>query len=174
MDKIKLVKERANIVEVAKYLNINLNYANKAVCPFHREKTASFSISFSKQIYKCFGCGKAGDVISLVSELLKINAYEAAKLINNICGCGVNLGCSTSKYDIKKHEYEQRKKQQKENNIRQQYNVLCSAYRDINSALRVFDSKELYNLRSKIEYLFEVLEKQPEIYEEVAKTLWKT
>ena len=57
-NKIKLVKERADIVNVANYFNINLNRANKAVCPFHKERTASFSINPKKQIWHCFGCHK--------------------------------------------------------------------------------------------------------------------
>ena len=100
MNKIREVKGRADIVKVANYFNIKLNRANKSVCPFHTEKTASFSINTSKQIWKCFGCGKGGDVISLVQELLNCNAYEAAKQINQICSCGVDFNTPINKYDI--------------------------------------------------------------------------
>ena len=82
MSLIREVKERVDIVKVAEYYGLKLNRAYKCVCPFHKEKTASLSISPSKQIWKCFGCGKGGDAISLVSELLNINALEAAKSIN--------------------------------------------------------------------------------------------
>lgn len=171
MNKIKLVKERADIVEVAKYLNINLNYANKACCPFHKEKTASFSISTQKQIFKCFGCGKGGDVITLTSELLKINALESAKLVNEICNCGVDFDKSTSKYEVEKYKYEQRKKAEEKEYYKNEYDALCEVYREVNSALKVIDSFELYKLRTKIEYLFEVLESEPQIYKEVAN-IW--
>ena len=70
MSLIREVKERVDIVKVAEYYGLKLNRAYKCVCPFHKEKTASLSISPSKQIWKCFGCGKGGDAISLVSELL--------------------------------------------------------------------------------------------------------
>lgn len=173
MNKIKEVKERADIVNVAKYLNINLNYANKARCPFHKEKTASFSISTSKQIFKCFGCGKGGDVITLVTELLNINALEAAKLINDVCNCGVNLSQSTSNYEIEKYRYEQKKKREKELYIKHEYDKLCSMYREVNFILRYFAIKELYLLRDRIEYLFDVLENEPDIYNKVVK-MWKT
>ena len=79
MNLIREVKQRADIVKVAEYYGMKLDRAYKCVCPFHKEKTASFSISPSKQIWHCFGCGKGGDAISLVSELLNINNYQAAK-----------------------------------------------------------------------------------------------
>ncbi len=58
-----------------------------ALCPFHDEKTPSFSISPSKNIYKCFGCGKAGDGISFLIEHKNMSFIEAIKYIadkNNI------------------------------------------------------------------------------------------
>ena len=91
MDLIKEVKERANILKVAKYFGMELNKSGKCLCPFHMEKTPSLSISDSKQIWKCFGCGKGGDVINLVEELLNINAYEAAKKINIILNLGFDV-----------------------------------------------------------------------------------
>lgn len=50
-----------------------------ACCPFHGEKTPSFSISPAKQIYKCFGCGKAGDPIQFVMDLEGIGFQEAIR-----------------------------------------------------------------------------------------------
>lgn len=58
MNLIKEVKNRVDIVKVAKYYGIQLNRAGKCKCPFHLENTASFSISQSKQIWHCFGCDK--------------------------------------------------------------------------------------------------------------------
>ena len=54
MDRIKEVKQKADIIQVAQYLDLK----EKQNCPFHKEKTASFSISKSKQKWRCFGCGK--------------------------------------------------------------------------------------------------------------------
>lgn len=108
MNLIREVKERADIVKVAEYYGIKLNRAYKCVCPFHKEKTASFSISPQKQIWKCFGCGKGGDVISLVSELLNINALEAAKSINNTLGLGLDAEKPSSYLEINK--YKQKRK----------------------------------------------------------------
>ena len=76
MNKIQEVKERADIIKVAEYYGLKLDRAYKCVCPFHKEKTASLSVSPSKQIWKCFGCGAGGDAINLLEKLLNINAYE--------------------------------------------------------------------------------------------------
>lgn len=108
MSLIREVKERADIVKVAEYYGLKLNRAYKCVCPFHKEKTASFSISPQKQIYKCFGCGKGGDVISLVSELLNINALEAAKSINYTLGLGLDPNQKSNYFEINKYKNKQK------------------------------------------------------------------
>lgn len=59
MDPIQEVKQRADIVKVAQYLGMK----QKQCCPFHQEKTASFYISQSKQIFKCFGCGIRTEIV---------------------------------------------------------------------------------------------------------------
>ena len=56
------------------------------LCPFHSEKTASFSVSPSKQIYYCFGCGKGGGVINFVMEIEGMNFPEAVEFLANRAG----------------------------------------------------------------------------------------
>lgn len=104
MDLIREVKQRVDIVKVAEYYGLKMDRAYKCVCPFHKEKTASFSISPGKQIWHCFGCGKGGDAISLVSELLNINNYQAAKSINDKLGLGIDTGQKTTHFEINKYE----------------------------------------------------------------------
>ena len=108
MSLIREVKERADIVKVAELYGMKLNRAYKCVCPFHKEKTASLSISPQKQIWKCFGCGKGGDVISLVSELLNINALEAAKSINYTLGLGLDPNQKSNYFEINKYKNKQK------------------------------------------------------------------
>lgn len=108
MSLIREVKERANIVKVAELYGVKLNRAYKCVCPFHKEKTASLSISPQKQIWKCFGCGKGGDAISLVSELLNINALEAAKSINYTLGLGLDPNQKSNYFEINKYKDKQK------------------------------------------------------------------
>ena len=110
-NKIKMVKDKADIIKVAQYLGLNLNRANKCNCVFHKEKTASMSFSQSKQIFKCFGCGEGGDCISLVSKILNINAYESAKQINSILGLGIDFGKRTSNYELNKYRQIQEAKE---------------------------------------------------------------
>lgn len=54
-----------------------------ACCPFHNEKSASFSVSEAKQIYKCFGCGAAGNAVGFVMAIQKISYPEALKYLAN-------------------------------------------------------------------------------------------
>ena len=52
-------------------------------CPFHNEKTPSFTVSPSKEIYKCFGCGKSGNAIGFVMEHEKYSYVEALRWLAN-------------------------------------------------------------------------------------------
>jgi DNA primase len=78
-DSIEALKARLDIVDViGSYLELKKSGANfKAPCPFHGEKTASFTVSPSKQIYHCFGCGAGGDSIKFVMEYEKLTYPEA-------------------------------------------------------------------------------------------------
>ena len=58
-----------------------VNYLGR--CPFHNEKTPSFTVSPTKGIYKCFGCGKGGNVVNFIMEIEHYNYPEALKYIAN-------------------------------------------------------------------------------------------
>jgi len=76
---IEEVYKTANIYDiVSKYITLEKAGSNyKALCPFHTEKTPSFYVSPSKNIFKCFGCGKAGDSIKFLMEYKGITFSEA-------------------------------------------------------------------------------------------------
>lgn len=78
-DSIEALKARLDVVDVVgSYIELKKAGANfKAPCPFHDEKTGSFVVSPSKQIYHCFGCGAGGDSINFVMEYEKLNYPEA-------------------------------------------------------------------------------------------------
>lgn len=76
---IEQLKSRIDIIEViSSYIELKKHGSiYKALCPFHTEKTPSFVVSPSKNIFKCFGCGKAGDAVSFVMEIEHIGYVEA-------------------------------------------------------------------------------------------------
>lgn len=78
-DSIEALKARLDVVDVVgSYIELKKAGANfKAPCPFHDEKTGSFVVSPSKQIYHCFGCGAGGDSVKFVMEYEKLNYPEA-------------------------------------------------------------------------------------------------
>jgi DNA primase len=76
---IEDIKRNINIVDIAsERLNLRKSGVNYfTLCPFHQEKTPSFSINEELQIYHCFGCGESGDVISLIEKIDNIDFNEA-------------------------------------------------------------------------------------------------
>ena len=73
----------ADIVDViSRYIPLSKSGRNfKARCPFHSEKTASFMVSAEKQIFKCFGCGKGGNVLHFLMEQEHISFPEAVEMV---------------------------------------------------------------------------------------------
>ena len=81
--------QRSNIVEVINSfvpLKKAGNGSWKACCPFHQEKTPSFHVSETKQLYYCFGCQKGGDVVKFVREYLNLDYVEAMQHLAQRCG----------------------------------------------------------------------------------------
>ncbi len=78
---IQQILSRIDIIEIVggfvKLKKRGANYLGQ--CPFHNEKTPSFTVSPSKEIYKCFGCGKSGNTISFLMEHEKYSYTEALK-----------------------------------------------------------------------------------------------
>jgi DNA primase len=76
---VQEIMNRADIVDVlGQFLRLKKRGTNYiANCPFHNEKTPSFNVSPAKGIYKCFGCGKAGNVVTFVQEHEKLTYPEA-------------------------------------------------------------------------------------------------
>lgn len=82
------VRAKNDIVDVAsKYLTLNRRGGNFwACCPFHNEKTPSFSIKQDGQFYKCFGCGESGNVISLVMKMENVDFLTAVEMLAKNAG----------------------------------------------------------------------------------------
>ncbi len=75
---------------VGSYVHLTPKGANLfGLCPFHGEKTASFSVSQEKQIYHCFGCGKGGGVINFIMEIENLSFPEAVRFLADRVGLQV-------------------------------------------------------------------------------------
>jgi DNA primase len=84
MDFAQHVKSSVDIIGVlGEYVRLRKQGPDRFVglCPFHTEKTPSFSVHQGLQIYKCFGCGKGGDVFSFLMELQGLSFYESLKML---------------------------------------------------------------------------------------------
>ncbi len=83
------VKQQADIVKVIEgYIRLrkagSTNYSG--LCPFHKEKSPSFSVHAVRQFYHCFGCGVSGDVFSFVGKIENVGFPEAVRIVAGKCG----------------------------------------------------------------------------------------
>ncbi|HZK57107.1 MAG TPA: DNA primase, partial [Clostridia bacterium] len=99
---INEIKDANEIVDViSQYIQVkSVGLSYKALCPFHNEKTPSFIINPEKQIYKCFGCGEGGDVISFIMKMENLDFIESIKLLAKRANIKINR--TESLEDIKK------------------------------------------------------------------------
>ncbi len=91
---IEAVKERTDIVAlVGQYLTLKKSGHDSltGLCPFHQEKTGSFSVSPSKQVFYCFGCGKGGDAITFLRELEHLSYVEAIERLAGVAGVSLRF-----------------------------------------------------------------------------------
>ncbi|MBI3649161.1 MAG: DNA primase [Actinobacteria bacterium] len=88
-DDIEAVKERTDLVKLAsQYLTLKKSGHDSmsGLCPFHQEKTPSFSVSPAKQVFYCFGCSKGGDAITFLRELEHLSYVEAVERLAQEAG----------------------------------------------------------------------------------------
>jgi DNA primase len=89
IDFAQTVKQQADIVKVIEgYIRLRkagaTNYSG--LCPFHKEKSPSFSVHAVRQFYHCFGCGVSGDVFSFVGKIENVSFPEAVRIVAGKCG----------------------------------------------------------------------------------------
>jgi DNA primase len=83
-DFAQLVKAQADIVKiVGEYVRLRKSGAQNwtGLCPFHSEKSGSFSVHAARQFYHCFGCGQSGDVFSFLQKIENLSFPEAVKAV---------------------------------------------------------------------------------------------
>jgi len=85
------VKQQADIVRVVgEYVRLKKTGKDfSGLCPFHQEKTPSFTVSPIKQIFYCFGCGKGGDIFNFVMEMERCDFPDALRLVAEKCGISI-------------------------------------------------------------------------------------
>lgn len=83
------VKQQADIVKIiGEYVRLKKAGAQNfsGLCPFHKEKSPSFSVHATRQFFHCFGCGVSGDVFSFVQKIENISFPEAVRFVAQKCG----------------------------------------------------------------------------------------
>ena len=92
------VKQQADIVRViGEYVRLKKAGQNfSGLCPFHQEKTPSFSVHAVKQFYHCFGCGKSGDIFKFIMEMDRCTFPEAVRTVAGKCGIPIPRARETS------------------------------------------------------------------------------
>ncbi len=107
-DQIQVVIEANDIVEIASgYMTLKrAGNSYKGKCPFHNEKTASFTVSREKQLYHCFGCGVGGNVITFIMEMEKLPFVDALKFL----AARVNMVLPETQNEQEDHQAYEKKK----------------------------------------------------------------
>jgi len=121
------ILDSANIVEVVSdFVTLRKRGVNYiGLCPFHDEKTPSFSVSPSKNICKCFSCGKGGTAVHFIMEHEQMSYYEALKYL-------------AKKYNIEIHEREQSEEEKQQQSQRESMLI-------VNAFVQEYFSNTLFN-----------------------------
>jgi len=100
------VKQQADIVRViGEYVRLKKSGQNfTGLCPFHAEKSPSFAVHPTKQIYHCFGCGVGGDVFKFVMEMDKVAFPEAIRIVAEKCGIAIPRPKASSPEERKENQ----------------------------------------------------------------------
>src|SRR5215213_9499795 len=100
------LKRQAEIVRVIQdYVQLKKKGANwMACCPFHKEKTPSFSVSPAKEIFYCFGCHKGGSVFNFVMEIERVPFPEAIKIVADKVGMPLPTMVDDGRFEARRQE----------------------------------------------------------------------
>src|SRR6056297_2039323 len=87
-DIVEKIKNNINIVElISDYVQLKKSGRNyKGLCPFHQEKTPSFTVNPENQYFHCFGCGAGGDVFTFLMDIESLTFKEALKILAERAG----------------------------------------------------------------------------------------
>lgn len=105
-DNVEEIKRRLNILDVVQsYVPLRKAGSTwKGLCPFHQEKSPSFTVNEERQIYKCFGCNEAGDVIDFVMKMEHLTFPEALQMLADRAGVILDKRKTPAQYAQEKDE----------------------------------------------------------------------
>jgi len=107
-DKILQIRERVDIVEVvSRYLPLKRSGANnQGLCPFHGEKTPSFNVNSTRQIFHCFGCGVGGNVFNFLMRVEGLSFPDAVRRLGEQVGVEVEEVQLTPEEEERRREFD--------------------------------------------------------------------
>jgi DNA primase len=144
------LKNRADLVRIVQQFvpDLKKKGANwMACCPFHQEKTPSFSVNPAKGFYKCFGCGKGGTAFNFLMEIENISFPEAIKRVADISGYMLPEPIDDASYKRSKKRRDEKK-------------LLAEQVIELNQVALDFWEKELKGSGAKAKAAREYLEKR--------------
>src|SRR5918997_1651969 len=100
------LRRQADIVRVVNdYVTLKKKGTNwMACCPFHKEKSPSFSVSPSKDIFYCFGCAKGGSVFNFVMEMERVSFPEAVRIVAEKAGVPLPALEQDNRFEARRRE----------------------------------------------------------------------
>ena len=100
------LRRQTDIVRVVQdYVSLKKKGANwMACCPFHQEKTPSFSVNPAKDIFYCFGCGKGGSVFNFVMEMERVTFPEAVRIVAEKANVPLPVMEEDKRFEVKRRE----------------------------------------------------------------------
>src|SRR6202171_1183378 len=106
---IEDLRRQADIVRIVQdHVPLKKKGANwMACCPFHKEKTPSFSVSPAKEIYYCFGCHKGGSVFDFVMEVERVSFPEAIKIVAEKTGVPLPQVEDDNRFEVRRQEIDE-------------------------------------------------------------------
>jgi len=163
---INAIRMNADIVKViGSYIPLNQRGKNYiCVCPFHDDHSPSMSVSPEKQIFKCFSCGKTGNVFTFVEEYENVSFLEAVSIVASKCGLEFKKVTNT-KVSTFKEDYDVMNLAEKffQNNLRTEFGKVALKYlqerglneeniKEMGIGLSLDDNKSLIKILNKKGY----------------------
>lgn len=128
--KLEILDNSDIVAIIGEYVDLKkAGSSYKGLCPFHHEKTPSFTVDDKKQLFHCFGCGQGGDVVSFIMQKEGLSYVDSMKFLANKAGVKID------------------------NNISSKKNSLINSYYDINREIMMFFYKNLLTSKDGQNYL---------------------